>query len=121
MVEVPDAVMARHLIAEAREIGEYGDVYDTASEGQHGQYDFETDWSIADINPENADVEYDDGAIRIHAIVEGSYSVQTRSATYNPPSRAHPAEYENRSVEIGVTIERDLTELSVPVIHAEII
>jgi hypothetical protein len=120
MVEIPDRVAAKHLIDEAREIGEWGDVHDTAHEGPHGQHEFETDWSLADMSPDNCHVEYDDGTIRVHGEIEASYSVEVRSATYNPASRAHPAEYENRNVTLWVTIERDLTEISVPVINAEI-
>lgn len=124
---VPTESLATFIINAAREYGEYGDVYDTAHEGKHGEHEFETDWSLGDLDADDVDVEVttdNDGYTVVLVIgeVDAEYSVKTASARYNPPGKAHPAEYERREMPLGVTIawrpERHFTTDGV-IIHAE--
>jgi hypothetical protein len=120
MVEVPDRVVAERVIDEALEYGEFGDVYDIAHEGPHGQHEFETDWSLSDIDTSNCRVDMlDEETVVITDEITATYSVQTSRATYYPNSKAHPAEYETREITLHVTIENNLSNLEPPVINVE--
>lgn len=119
-MEVPDELMARHVIAQAREYGEYGEVHDRVSEGPYGAAEYETEWSIADLDPQECDVDMRDDTVSVKGIVMGEYAVQVASATYNPPAAAHPAEYETRERELFVEIEMELGTLPFPVVNVEI-
>jgi len=105
-IEVPKEPLVDHLVAHARE---YGDYHDHVSPPERGnERDVEWDWPSAD----EWDVELcNDECIVCIASTEGSYQVQTRSATYNPPGAAHPAEYERRTVLVGITIEVALDDV----------
>lgn len=119
MVEIRDELMARHVIEQAREYGEWGDVYDTAAEGEYGQYEYETDWSLTDMNPSECDVDMDDETVVVSDMIEAEYSVRTARAKLNPPGSAHPAEYETRTTNLYVSIRMTLGELPVPIINVE--
>jgi len=114
MVEVPDTLIAKHVVELANEHGEFIKLDDTAHEGEYGQYEHETDWDLLDLVDNDPDVFMDDTSIVIEGEIEGHYSVKTQSATYYPNSKAHPAEYENREITLYATVSLELEELSIP-------
>lgn len=109
MVEVPDRPLAEHIIIQAREYGTFGDVVDTYSEHVK-DHDHDLEWSLADLDPETCDVDIDDETVVVTGEVEGEYSVKVLDARRNPPGKAHPAEYENRTIPVAITIEYQLAE-----------
>jgi len=119
MVEINDRLLAQHVITQAREYGEWGDVYDTVAEGEYGQHEHDVEWSLADMNPDDCDVDMDDNTVVVTGTVEGEWSVKVSSARRYPTHKAHPAEWEHRSVTLLVQIEMELGELPIPVIHVE--
>lgn len=120
MVNVPDTAMAKHVIELAKEFGEYGEVYDTVAEGRHGEHEFDAEWSLNDMNPSDCAVDMiEEGVLRVSDTIEATYQVQIESATYYPNSKAHPAEYETRTIDLEVYIDMEISELGVPVINAE--
>lgn len=63
-----------------------------------------TDWFVAE-----GPTDGDDNTIRLTAITEGKYKVQTaRAVTNAPPSKCHPAEYETREMQVGIEVTIDL-------------
>lgn len=115
MVEIPDTVIVRQAIALALEYGD-NDIPETIGVGEHGQHNVELHWSIKDINPDDCDVEVveKDGhtTVVVHGEIEATYDKKVRSATYNPPGAAHPAEYETCYVPLMVSIEYDLQAMN---------
>jgi hypothetical protein len=120
MVEIEDHKLARHVINQAREYGVYEDINDVATEGTHGQYAYDTEWSIADLDPSHCNVEVNGDTLIVMGTVEAQYTVQTAKARRNPPGKAHPAEYEKRTAPLEVSIGMELGELPEPVVTAEI-
>lgn len=102
---VPTEPLKEHLVALAREVGEY---HDHVSPPERGvEADVEWDWDDIDWDVGSYP---DTGEIELHGFTEGSYGVQTARARYNPPGKAHPAEYEHRTMPIGVTIHVNLDD-----------
>jgi hypothetical protein len=106
-ISIPEKAIAQYVYDIALEWGELGDVNATASEGQYGQDEYDVDWSLTDLDVDNCDVDTmndEDGnlVVMVSGILEGTYSVQTVSARYNPPGKAHPAEHrtEKRAMEV---------------------
>lgn len=93
-VSVPKEALVEHIVGEALE---YGVAEEHVGAPERG--DFEIDYSIRDVD--DWTVEIHDDQITLQGMTEGSYQVQTLSARRNPPGKAHPAEYEKRTVEIG--------------------
>jgi len=120
MVEINDRLLAQHVITQAREYGKCGDIHDTVAEGNYGQHEYESEWSLADMNPEECDVEIDDKTVIVHGTVEAEYSVKVLSSIRHPANRARPAEWENRTATLLIRIEMELGELPLPLIHAEL-
>lgn len=56
-----------------------------------------------------------------HGSIEGRETRQVSSATYNPPRKAHPAEYDHQRIELWFTLSVALTEpfSSVPLLTIE--
>lgn len=119
MVEVPDEMVASWLIDMAREWGGWGDVFDTAYEGPHGEHEFETDWSLADLDPADCHVDRFDNELVLTGELQAHYSVKVSNAVYNPPSKAHPADYRDEEITLMVEIVFDMNGLPEPVINAE--
>jgi hypothetical protein len=108
-ISIPEKAIAQYVIDIALEWGEYGDVNATASEGQYGQDEYDVDWSLTDLDADRCDVdtindEDENLVVVVTGALPGSYSVKTASATYNPPGKAHPAEYESKNIEMGVSL-----------------
>lgn len=100
-IAVPQDALAQRTIDLALEVGEYNDcrVPDDCD-----------DWSLKDM-----DVDYvttDGSTVIVEGEVEGSVSEKVLSARYNPPGKAHPAEYENHDVPIWIRIEWDLEKFA---------
>lgn len=108
MVEVSDSLMAEHLIVEALEFGTY-DVPGTVGLGEYGQHEAELDWDIRDLDPEECDVFMDDGCINVGGTIEGTYSIMVSRG-----NRHHPPDYENKSVDIIITLTKPLETLDDP-------
>jgi len=117
MVEVPDKLIAQHVIELAKEHGEYAKIHDTAHEGRFGQHEYETEWDLSDMLNNDLDVSMDDTRIIVESVIEGQYTVKVRSKTRYPNSKAHPAEYENKEIDLLACISLELSELSVPQIQ----
>jgi hypothetical protein len=103
-IEVPKEPFVDHLVAHAREYGDYHD--HVSPPGRGNERDVEWDW------PDEWDVEVYDDEIVLYAHTEGEYKVQTaRAVTSAPPSKCHPAEYERRTTEVSVEIAVSLVDV----------
>lgn len=101
-IELPKEPLIDHVVALAREVGDYHDY--TSPPDRGNERDVEWDW------PDEWSVRVGEDQILLEGQTEGEYQVKTASATYNPPGAAHPAEYEWRTMPVAVTIHADLTE-----------
>lgn len=54
----------------------------------------------------------DGSVIEIEGTTEASWQKQTTRARYNPPSKAHPAEYETKTMPIVIVIRVDTDSFS---------
>ncbi len=114
MVEVPDDVLAKHVIDLAKDYGEYVELNDTAHEGRYGQHEHDTDWNLSDVLDNDYDVFMDDTRVVVEGVIEAHYSVKISSATRYPNSKAHPAEYESLETTLHANISLELEEMAVP-------
>lgn len=108
-ISIPTKAIAQYVIHIAQEWGEFGNVDTIAYEGKHGQHEYDIDWSLGDLSASKCDVDTIDGedgnlVVMVSGIVEGSYSVKTASARYNPPGKAHPAEFRTESCRVKVIL-----------------
>jgi len=101
---LPKEPLVEHLVAEAYE----GGIEEHVGPTERG-VDADVEWSLDDVDEWTVGY-HGDGQIEAHGIVTGRYAVQERSATYNPPGQAHPAEYRTETIEIGVTLVADWSE-----------
>lgn len=105
-VAVPTEPLIDYLTAIVREgIGEFHD--HTSPPERDVDDDVEWSWEDADWEIESLP---EKNELSIRGLTEGKYSVKTRSATYNPPGKAHPAEYEQRTMPVAIDITVDLTD-----------
>jgi hypothetical protein len=100
-IEVPRDALVQRTIDIALEVGQYDDfrVPDDCD-----------DWSLKDM-----DVDYvttDGSTVIVEGLVEGSVTTKVASARYNPPGKAHPAEYERHDVPIDISIRWDLEKFA---------
>lgn len=97
------ASLAEHGWALALEAGQ---IEDHASSPPERGAEAEIEWSIDDVGDWDADPD-GDGELVLTGEATGSYQVKTADAVRNPPGRAHPAEYENRELDLAVSIRLD--------------
>jgi len=101
-VSVPDATLAQRTIDLALEVGEYDEMWVP---------DDCDDWSLKDLSVDTVDMK-DDTTVVVEGEVTGSVSVKVSSARYNPPGKAHPAEYERHDIPIWLRIEWDMSKFA---------
>jgi len=101
---VPRGPLVEHILEMAREGAEFDDCTAPPEPNLGGP----VDWRLEDV--EDWTVDADGDAVVLSGMTEGAYQVQTRSATYNPPGAAHPAEYERRTVRVAVEVRADWSE-----------
>lgn len=102
VTRVPTQLLARHVLAEALEVGDLQEHVQSPIRG--GDHDVE--YSLRDVDDWNVDT--DGSEIVLSAVTEGDYQIKTaRAVTNAPPSRCHPAEYESRSMPVGIVIRAD--------------
>jgi hypothetical protein len=90
--------LGRHILRCAQESGiDYNSVPDEVEV----HYD---DWTIEEFD------ECADGAVEVHARQDGYETTLSRRARYNPPGKAHPAEYEQHDGEVHIHVHADFTE-----------
>lgn len=63
----------------------------------HAHVDDDVDWDWRGWTIEEVDGD-SDGTIEVHATQQTTQSEKVRRARYNPPGKAHPAEYKNHDV-----------------------
>jgi hypothetical protein len=101
-VSVPAATLAQRTIDLALEIGEYDRLHipDDCDE-----------WSLKDMDVDTVEMK-DESTVVVEGEVTGSVAEKVSSARYNPPSKAHPAEYESHDVPIWLRIEWDMSQFA---------
>lgn len=104
MNQVPKDAFVDHVIHQAKEYGTY-DSPPTVGGGPRGPQK-DVDWSFDGVD--SWDIDRTNSGFVMHGVCEGSYSVQVTPARYNPPGKAHPAEYEWRNVDVKVVIDVDV-------------
>lgn len=123
---ITDAV-ARYIFKHAMEVADVRAPTPSDRRRHEGGYVFDEDsWdypSFADVEDvdlldgDNAPIGVDsrhtsnvDGQLLVfHGSIDGKEVKQVRSATYNPPSKAHPAEYSRQHIELWFTLSVPLS------------
>lgn len=103
-VEIPKEALIERVIEGAKEVGHVESVPHVGG-GPRGPQ-VEVDWDMSSVDSWDVDV-IDEENFVIHGIGEGTWSEKVRSATYNPPGKAHPAEYRTHTERIAVEIRVD--------------
>jgi len=94
-----ERALGKHIIAHCREAPAECIEDHTPSEVElkwHG-------WTIESVDG-------DDTTIEVHATQTGTETQKVRSATYNPPGKAHPAEYKNYEGTVHAVARVDWSE-----------
>lgn len=90
--------LAQHILAHALE--DPDTYHDHMSEG--------IDWEYGEWTPTR--LETDGSTLEVEAIQETTEAEKVRNARYNPPGKAHPAEYKHHDVELIATARVDWSE-----------
>lgn len=118
-VPIPKVPLVDYLVNLAREVAP---VEEHLSPPERGvESDVEWSWSDVDWDVESRP---EDGELLVYGFTEGEYQVQTaRAVTNAPPSKCHPAEYETRTMPVGVEIHcqiGDGPDLELGGLHVEV-
>lgn len=106
-VSVPKETLVDHIVSEALETGI---IEQNVTEIEVGRGEsVEIDWYLDDVDEWDVHIEGDE--IVLFGVCDGQYSVLETPARYNPPGKAHPAEYRNETHPIGVEIRTDWSEV----------
>ncbi len=102
-VPIPKEPLVDYLVELAYEHGSFVGNLSPPERGVEGEVEYsldDMDWKV-ESNPENNEV-------LLHGVTDGEYQVKMRSATYNPPGAAHPAEYKTKTCPVAATIHVDI-------------
>lgn len=99
---VPQETLINHLTTVAEESDDW-EIFLGLPDGVE-----DPSWGLDDV--EDWTLELVDNEIRCFGEGEGTYSVQTARARYNPPSKAHPAEYKTETFRFMVEIVTDWSD-----------
>jgi len=101
-IDVPRELLINHLTTVAEESDDWT-IYLGLPDG------VEPEWGLEDVEDWTVEVT-SEGELRCFGEGEGTYSVQASRARYNPPERAHPAEYKTETFRFMVDITTDWSE-----------
>ena len=124
-VEIPEKALANYVLTFGRETPEDHWHDNTPSEIRGNEFEWEyprsiddcESWDVEVVSKTGDETEYH--GIRVMAVVEGEVTRLVNRARYNPPSKAHPAEYETETYPVAVDVTLWLSGLGQPEVHAE--
>jgi hypothetical protein len=124
-VEVPDKAMANFVLTNGLETSDEN-WHDNTSDELHGnpfewEYPRSVDdcksWDIEVVSKTEDETEYH--GIRVMAVIEGEVTRLVSRAKYNPPGKAHPAEYETETHPVAVDVTLWFSGLGQPEVHVD--